>query len=60
MNQQEWMNGRTESDRVGNSDNFNFRKGGVGSIVSASLCERLAGNVKKIECLHIEGSATVL
>ena len=34
----------TELDRVGNSDNFNFR--GV-SIVSASLREGLAGNAEK-------------
>ena len=35
----------TELDRVGNSDNFNFRGGG-GSIVSASLQEALIGNEK--------------
>ena len=38
----------TELDRVGNSDNFNFRgMGGEGSIVSASLREGLAGNATK-------------
>ena len=49
----------TELDRVGNSDNFDFRGG---SIVSASLREMLVGNAKtrSIECLHSDGSATYL
>ena len=33
----------TELDRVGNSDNFNFR----GTNISASLREALEGNAKK-------------
>ena len=44
-----------ELDRVGKSDTF---KGG--SIVSACLREALAGNSKKMECLHSDGSATYL
>ena len=35
-----------ELERVGKSDNFNFRGGG-GSIIYASLQEALAGNAKK-------------
>ena len=43
-----------ELDRVGNSDNFNFR-GGV-SIVSAVCKKRSQAMRKKMECLHDAGS----
>ena len=51
----------TESDRVGNSDNFNFR--GVPSFLQ--VCEKCSQAMqkkkeKKIECLHSDGSATYL
>ena len=46
----------TELDRVGNSDNFNFR--GVPSFLQ--VCENCsqAMHKKKIKCLHSDGSAT--
>ena len=45
----------TELDRVGNSDNFNFR--GVPSFLH--VCENCSQAMqKKIERLHSDGSAT--
>ena len=46
-----------ELDRVGNSDNFNFR--GVPSFLQ--VCEKCSQAMrKKIECLHSDVSATYL
>ena len=49
----------TELDRVGNSDNFNFRGGGVHRFYKSARSARRQCN-KKIECLHYDGSATYL
>ena len=46
-----------ELDRVGNSDNFNFR--GVPSFLQ--VCEKCSQAMrKKIKCLHSDVSATCL
>ena len=48
----------TKLDRVGNSDNFNFR----GFPLSLQVCEKgsQAMRKKKMECLHGDGAAIYL